>query len=179
MRMDDTRCSSRSVKLFSLLTVVICVLVSGCREVNSFVRNCGGEISIKSGCGGGRLIWSTEAKSTDGQVLAKACTTDSSGGLSILDSTSTEVYLTWATGSRTETKVLSLADAADVDETKNTRVEMNWITPTHLEMTVKGNQTVVFQAVKWFDIDISVRDISSKGQSQPSDRGLKAGPILQ
>jgi hypothetical protein len=58
--------------------------------------------------------------------------------------------------------VLSLADAADVDETKNTRVEMNWVTPTHLELTVKGNQTVVFQAVKWFDIDISVRDVSSK-----------------
>jgi len=162
MRIGDTRCSSRSVKLFSLLTVVTCVLVSGCRVVNSIVRNYEEEHSIKSSCGGGRLIWSTEAKSPDGEVLAKACTTDSSGGLSILDSTSTEVYLTWATGSRTETKVLSLADAADVDETKNTRVEMNWVTPTHLELTVKGNQTVVFQAVKWFDIDISVRDVSSK-----------------
>jgi hypothetical protein len=122
----------------------------------------------------GRLIWSAEAKSPDGNVLspyhninnpnvlAKACTTDSSGGFSILDSTFTEVYLTYATGSRTETKVLTLADAEGVDETKNTRVEMNWITPTHLELTFKGNQTVTFQAVKWKDIDISVRDVSRK-----------------
>jgi hypothetical protein len=117
------------------------------------------------GCGGGQLIWSAEAKSPDGKVLAKACTTDSSGGLSILDSTFTDVYLTWTTGSRTETKVLTLADAADADETKNTRVEMNWLTPTHLELTFKGNQTVVFQAVKWFDIDISTRDLSKTGNN--------------
>jgi hypothetical protein len=157
LRIDDTRCSCRSVKLFSLLTVVICVLVSGCRGGQSIESGCGeGHFS----CGEGRLIWSAEAKSPDGQVLAKACTTDSSGGFSILDSTFTTVYLTWAAGSSTETRVLTLADAADVDETKNTRVEMNWITPTHLELTVKGNQTIAFQAVKWFDIDISTRDLS-------------------
>jgi hypothetical protein len=160
MRIDDTRCSTQSAKLFSLLTVVVCVLVSGCRGGHSILCDCGEEPSIESGCGGGRLIWSAETKSPDGQVLAKACTTDSSGGLSILDSTFTEVYVTWATGSKTETKVLTLADAANADETKNTRVEMNWLTPTHLELTVKGNQTVVFQAVKWFDIYISTRDLS-------------------
>jgi hypothetical protein len=158
MRMDDTRCSSRSVKLFSLLTVVICVLVSGCRGGHSIESGCGeGHFS----CGDGRLIWSAEAKSPDGKVLAKACTTDSSGGFSILDSTFTTVYLAQATGSsHVAQKVLSLGDAADTDETKNTRVEMNWITPTHLELTVKGNQTVIFEAVKWLDIDISTRDLS-------------------
>jgi hypothetical protein len=161
MRMDDTRCSSRSVKLFSLLTVVICVLVSGCRWGHSTVSDCRAELSIESTCGEGRLVWSTEAKSPDGKVLAKACTTDSSGGFSILDSTFTTVYLAQATGSsHVAQKVLSLGDAADTDETKNTRVEMNWITPTHLELTVKGNQTVVFQAVKCFGIDISTRDLS-------------------
>ena len=157
MRIDGTRCSFRSVKLFSLLALVICVFVSGCRGGHSIESGCGeGHFS----CGDGRLIWSAEAKSPDGKVLAKACTTDSSGGFSILDSTSTTVYLIWATGSGTEDRVLMLGDAADVDETKNTRVEMNWITPTHLELTVKGNQTVVFQAVKCFGIDISTRDLS-------------------
>jgi len=161
MRIGDTRCPSRRVKLFSLLTVVICVFVSGCRGRHSTFSDCRAELSIESTCGEGRLIWSAEAKSPDGKVLAKACTTDSSGGFSILDSTSTTVYLAQATGSSHIAKeVLSLGDAADADETKNTRVEMNWITPTHLELTVKGNQTVVFEAVKWVDIDISTRDLS-------------------
>jgi hypothetical protein len=160
MRIDDTRCSSRSVKLFSLLALVICVFVSGCRGWHPIESGRGGGHSTVSNCELGRLIWSAEAKSPDGKVLAKACTTDSSGGFSILDSTSTTVYLIWVTGSGTEERVLMLVDAADVDETKNTRVEMNWITPTHLELTVKGNQTVVFQAVKCFGIDISTRDLS-------------------
>jgi hypothetical protein len=161
LRIDETRCFSRSVKLFSLLTLAICVFVPGCRGRHSIVSDCRAELSIESTCGEGRLIWSAEAKSPDGLVLAKACTTDSSGGFSILDSTFTTVYLAQATGSsHVAQEVLSLADAADVDETKNTRVEMNWITPTHLELTVKGNQTVTFEAVKWSDIDISTRDLS-------------------
>lgn len=55
--------------------------------------------------------------------------------------------------------VLELADASDAPV--DTHVDMNWLTPTHLELTYKGNQTVVFQAVKWADIDITVRSLSS------------------
>ena len=42
---------------------------------------------------------------------------------------------------------------------------MNWLTPTHLELAYKGNQTVVFQAIKWVDIDITVRNLSSPTSS--------------
>ena len=93
MRIGDTRCSSRSVKLFSLLTVVICVLVSGCRGGHSILCDCGGEHSIESGCGGEHSIWSAEAKSPDGKVLAKACTTDLGVGSAIVHSTDTWVYV--------------------------------------------------------------------------------------
>jgi hypothetical protein len=73
--------------------------------------------------------------------------------LSIVSSTNTTVYLRWATGSRRDTTVLELADATD--DPVNTHVDMKWLTPTHLLLTFKGNQTVVFQAIRWFDIEIS------------------------
>ena len=137
MRVIGTDCSPSSSKLAPLLTLAICALMSGC---------------------GGSAIWSAESRSPDGKVLARARTAATSGGLSILSSTDTKVYLKWASGSRTATSVLELADASDAPG--DTRVEMNWLTPTHLELTFKGNQTVVFQAIKWFGIDISVRDLS-------------------
>jgi hypothetical protein len=140
MRVIDTDCSSSSVKLSPLLTVAICALIFG--------------------CGGSHSIWSAESRSPDGRVLAKASAAATNGGLSILSSTDTKVYLKWATGSRTDTSVLELADASDAPV--DTQVEMNWLTPSHLELTFKGNQTIVFQAIKWFGIDISVRDVSSK-----------------
>lgn len=58
-----------------------------------------------------------------------------------------------------DTSVLELADASDAPV--DTQVEMNWLTPSHLELAYKGNQTVVFQAIKCFGIDITVRDVSS------------------
>jgi hypothetical protein len=94
--------------------------------------------------------------------------------LSILSSTDTKVYLRWATGSPTYTSVLELADASDAPV--DTQVEMNWLTPTHLELTFKGNQTVVFQAIKWFGIDISVRDLSKTTESKNATRSLAPTP---
>ena len=41
------------------------------------------------------------------------------------------------------------------------KVWMNWLTPTHLELTYKGQRTFDFQAVRCDGIDISVRDVSS------------------
>lgn len=70
----------------------------------------------------------------------------------------TDVQLKWAEGARGKTSILELADATD--DLVDTRVEMNWLTPTHLEVTVEGNQSIVFQVVKWDGIDISVRDLS-------------------
>jgi hypothetical protein len=94
--------------------------------------------------------------------------------LSILSITDTKVYLKWTTGSRTDTSVLELADASD--DPVDTQVEMNWLTPTHLEITFKGNQTVVFQAIKWFGIDISVRDLSKAAENKNETRSLAPTP---
>jgi hypothetical protein len=153
MRVIGKDCSSSSSKLSPLLTLAICVLMSGC---------------------GGSAIWSAESRSPDGKVLAKARTAATSGGLSILSSTDTKVYLKWATGSRTDTSVLELADASDAPV--DTQVEMNWLTPTHLELTIKGNQTVVFQAIKWFGIDISVHDLSKAAENRNATKSQPPTP---
>jgi hypothetical protein len=56
--------------------------------------------------------------------------------------------------------ILSLADGSDIPI--DTNVEMKWLTPTHLELTWKGNQTVSFEAIRWADIDISVQNLASE-----------------
>jgi hypothetical protein len=86
----------------------------------------------------------------------------------------TDVQLKWAKGSRGETSILELADATD--DPVDTRVEMNWLTPTHLELTVKGNQSIVFQAVKWDGIDISVRDLSKAAENRNATKSLAPTP---
>ncbi len=142
------------VRLSSLLALATCVLMPG--------------------CGGPRAIWSAESRSPDGKVLAKARAAATNGGLSILSGTDTKIYLKWATGSRTDTSVLELADASDAPV--DTQVEMKWLTPTHLELTFKGTQTVVFQAIKWFGIDISVRDLSKAAENRSATKNLAPTP---
>jgi len=40
---------------------------------------------------------------------------------------------------------------------------MQWLTPTHLEITYKAKaQAIDFQAVKFAGVDISVRDVSGE-----------------
>lgn len=113
--------------------------------------------ALMCGCGNQKTIWSVDVPSPDGRVVASARALVRNQGLSIISGTDTDVYLKWASGSRGETSVLELADASD--QPIDTRVEVQWISPTHVELTFKGNQTVVFQAVKWVGIDISVRDL--------------------
>jgi hypothetical protein len=70
--------------------------------------------------------------------------------------------------------VLELADASDAPV--DTQLEMKWLTPTHLELTFKGNQTVVFQAIRWFGIDISLRDLSKAAATGNANKSLAPTP---
>jgi hypothetical protein len=104
-------------------------------------------------------------------VIAKAHTVVAGRGLSIVSNTITDVRVKWAKGSRSDISILELADATD--DPVNTHVEMNWLTPTHLELTFKGNQSITFQAVKWGELEISVRDLSKAvAQSENATRNL-------
>ena len=92
-------------------------------------------------------------------------------GLSIVTSIQTNVYLSLAGGSQRRTMILQLADATT--DPVNTGVEMSWLSPTHLELTVTGNQSIVFQVVRCGETEIFVRDLSKAAiESQNAARRL-------
>jgi hypothetical protein len=123
------------------------------------------------GCESSKTIWSAESRSPDGKVIVEASTVVRGRGLSVVSNTITDVQLKSANGSPRQTSVLELADAT-VDPA-DTRVEMNWLTSTHLELTVKGNQNIVHQSVNWDGIDISIRDLSKAAvESENATRRL-------
>jgi len=129
------------LKATSLITAAVCVLLSGCK----------GE--------GSETIWSAEARSPDGSRVASARTVANSGfGTGYIW---TAVYLISTKGSQPPTSILQLSDTFEKPSDEIT-VEMKWLTPTHLELTYKGHQTLDFQAVKCFGVDISVRDLSNE-----------------
>jgi hypothetical protein len=73
----------------------------------------------------------------------------------------TGVYLNGANSSQPPIEILELTDEVETPSDEIS-VEMNWLTPTHLELTYKGHRTLYFQAIKWAGVDISVRDLSNK-----------------
>jgi hypothetical protein len=111
---------------------------------------------LLSTCKGSETIWSAEARSPDGKMLASARTIAQSGfGTGYIGTT---VYLNCAKGSPAE--ILGLSDLFE-KPTDEISVEMKWITSTHLDLAYKGHRTVDFQVLKCGDANISVRDLSS------------------
>jgi hypothetical protein len=117
-----------------------------------------------SGCHGSEATWSAEARSPDGKMIATAHTIENSGfGTGGIW---TAAYLNWTTGSQPPTEILELADGPT--KPGDTVVGMKWLTPTHLEITYKANRNLSFQAVKWGDVEISVRQL--QGEVIPSSQ---------
>ncbi len=121
-----------------------------------------------SGCKSSRKIWSAEARSPDGNMLASARTDARSGfGTGYIG---TVVYLNRINGSQPPMEILRLSDDYEMPS-EEISVEMNWLTSTHLQLTYKGHRTLVLQAVKCEGVDISVRDFStSMTNSSPRAR---------
>jgi hypothetical protein len=104
-------------------------------------------------------IWSAEARSPDGKMIATA-DAFANGGFVAPAPGATFAYLNRTTGS--QPKMLILAFSGGHSESDGLKVGMNWLTPTHLELTYKGQRTIDFQAVKYAGVDISVRELSSE-----------------
>ncbi len=116
-----------------------------------------GACLLASGCKGSETIWSAEARSPDGTMLASARTVAQSGfGTGFIG---TILYLNRTEGSQPKMEILGLSDESEAPGA--TSVEMKWLTPTHLELTYKGHRTRDFLAVQCDGVDISVRDLSS------------------
>jgi hypothetical protein len=131
-------------KAASFLVVGVCIVVSGCK--------------------GSEKVWSAEARSPDGNMLASARTIAQSGfGTGYIG---TVVYLNRIKGSQPPMEILQLSDDYETPSDEIS-VEMKWLAPTHLELAYKGHRTLDFQAVKCVGVDISVRDLSSGTASTP------------
>ena len=100
-------------------------------------------------------VWSGEAKFPDGKMIATASTFQDAGFLA--GETQTNVYLNWPVRSQSKTLILAYSDGPTAQDMG---VEMKWLTPTHLELTYKGQRSLDFQAVKCNGIDITTRDLS-------------------
>lgn len=99
-------------------------------------------------------VSSAESRSPDVKMIATAHTFANSGfGGS---PPTTFVYLNWAKASQPPTLILGLTGGSDAAVDAN--VEMKWIDSTHLELKYSENQSVDFQAIKWGNVDISLRD---------------------
>lgn len=53
---------------------------------------------------------------------------------------------------------------------------MKWLTPTHLEVTYRSPRHLNFQAIKWADIDISLRDAAADSTRQAGILTLALAP---
>jgi hypothetical protein len=113
--------------------------------------------AVGIGCGADETIWSAEARSPDGRWLARAQTVQTGGfGTGI---TTTDVNLKWIKGSdRPETILVFVHDPRSVPDAIH--LSMNWVTPSHLEVTYDGHPRMNFQVVKYGDVEISLRDLS-------------------
>lgn len=120
--------------------------------------------SIVCGCKNSQTVWSSEAKSPDGKMIATA-RAFANGGFGVSGVPATFVYLNWTAGSQEPTEILCLGDESDASD--DVEVGMSWLTPTRLELKYRGNrQSIDFQAIKFAGVDISARDVSSpKGSS--------------
>ena len=93
----------------------------------------GGYLS-SSGCGRPEVIWSAEARSLGGTMVATARTVAQSGfGTDYIE---TLVYLNWTKGSQSPKEILGLSNGTVAPGA--TSVAMKWLTPTHLELTYRG-----------------------------------------
>jgi hypothetical protein len=66
----------------------------------------------------------------------------------------TFVYLQQTAGSQKAMLVFAFSQGPP----DGMKVNVNWLTPTHLELTYEGQHTIDFQAVKYAGVDISVRN---------------------
>lgn len=104
-------------------------------------------------------------QSPDGKMVVTA-QTFANGGFGISGTPATFVYLNWATGSQKPTEILVLANESDTPTGE--AVGIKWLSPGKLEVTYsKDKQQIDFQAVKFLNVEIDVRDVS---MSSPDGR---------
>lgn len=131
---------SHTLKTILLVIVSACTWMSGCKASPT---------------------WSAESRSPDGKMIATASTFEQSGfGTGWVQTT---VYLNWTKGAQPKMLILAFSDGPSVPGGMN--VGMDWLSPTHLELTYQGGRPLDFQAAKAGGVDISVHVLPGKASS--------------
>lgn len=121
---------------------------------------------LAAGCGrGGETIWSTEAKSPDGLWVAtgRADRHSGPGNASIV----TGVYLQRTNGYGDPEAVLSFFNDLPPDR-GGINLKVDWLTPTHLQVTFNRHPDLDFQVVKYAGLEISIRDAPNVAEESQS-----------
>jgi len=118
------------------------------------------------------IVWKSELKSPNGAWVAIAETIQN-GGLGS-GNIYTAVYLKTAASKRPAMEVLGLdcqgpvPHAYVLDNVANRGgtidLAMQWITPSHLLVTYKGQPNIQFQAVRLGGIEITLKDLAQGGR---------------
>ena len=114
---------------------------------------------LVGGCSPDRVtVWSTQARSPDGQWIATGRSDQYSGpGNAAIVS---GVYLRRADGSGPEEAVLHYLDEFPAGK-GGIEMTLAWVTPTHLQVTFNRPPQLNLLVVKYAGIEISVRDPQS------------------
>lgn len=138
-------------------------LMSGCnRDRSSLVLTMIlpvilGALFLFSGCKAAPT-WSTESRSPDGRMVAKA-EAFTNGGFAAPGPSTTFVYLKQTTGPQKAMLIFAFSEGPP----DGMQVKMDWLSPSHLELTYEGQHTIDFQAVRYARVDISVRSAGPTG----------------
>ena len=105
------------------------------------------------GCNAQKTIWSAEVKSSDGAWLARAHTDNIDGPGINAQYTIVEMQQTFPNARPVEVLELDEGTSAVRD------LRMNWISPSHLDITYRGNPEILFQAVIAFEKTVTVEHL--------------------
>lgn len=113
-------------------------------------------LALLSACKTSEKTWAQELRSPDGKHIATG-RSDIQGGFGT-DGAQTTVDLNWTTGSQSAANILVLPDAPG-SRGQPSLLEMKWLGPNTLQLTYKGHEKPLFQAVKCYGVDIILKTV--------------------
>jgi hypothetical protein len=135
-----SRRMKRVVQVVPLVCAILCALIVwGCRKRG--------------------VVWSAKAQSPDTQFVATA-EAFANDGFGTAGVPATFVYVDWAHGSQHPTEIAVFSAAGSGAEFQS--VELRWLSESRLDVVYhKDKQTVDFEAVRWGNVQITLRGVSS------------------
>lgn len=114
---------------------------------------------VLTGCKNTERTWSAQAQSPDGLYVVKAETLRP-GGWGTGAPPVTIVDLNYTSGHQDSSQILTFTTNSDEPDALN--VEINWLRPTQLQLTLKAHPSIEFQAVKCRGVDIITREADGR-----------------